>query len=250
MTNNLMIFGTRAIMEVVNAGKNIDKVFIRNGLSNELANELLNLLRAAEIPFQFVPEQKLNRITRKNHQGAIAYISPISFQKIENIIPQVFESGNLPFFLMLDGVSDVRNFGAVARTAECVGIQALIIPTKGSAQINADAIKTSAGALHTLPVCRESSLLQSIELMQNSGIKVVAATEKTETSIYDLDLNSPLCIVVGAEDVGISNEILKRADALAQIPLKGKIGSLNVSVAAGVFMYEAFRQIEEKIIKS
>lgn len=239
---NIMIFGTRAIIEGVKAGKDIDKVFLKKGGNNELLNELINHLREREIPFQFVPEQKLNRITRKNHQGAIALISPISFQKVEDIIPQIYEKGEMPFFILLDGVSDVRNFGAIARTAECAGVHALIIPSKGSAQINADAMKTSAGALHSLPVCRENSLVKTVELLQNSGIKVVAATEKTQNSLFNSDLNGPVCIVMGAEDTGISNDIIKHADILAQLPIKGKIESLNVSVATGVFIYEAVRQ--------
>ena len=241
-TKNIMIFGTRAIIEGVKAGKDIDKVFLKKGGKNELLNELINNLREREIPFQFVPEQKLNRITRKNHQGAIAMISPVTFQKVEDIIPQIYEKGEMPFFIILDGVSDVRNFGAIARTAECAGVHALIIPSKGSAQINADAMKTSAGALHSLPVCRENSLLKTVQLLQNSGIKVVAATEKTQNTLFNSDLNGPVCIVMGAEDTGISNDIIKHADILAQLPIKGKIESLNVSVATGVFVYEALRQ--------
>jgi len=241
-TKNIMIFGTRAIIEGVRAGKDIDKVFLKKGGKNELLNELINHLREQEIPFQFVPEQKLNRITRKNHQGAIAMISPVTFQKVEDIIPQIYEKGEMPFFIILDGVSDVRNFGAIARTAECAGVHALIIPSKGSAQINADAMKTSAGALHSLPVCRESSLLKTVQLLQNSGIKIVAATEKTQNTLFNSDLNGPVCIVMGAEDTGISNDIIKHADILAQLPIKGKIESLNVSVATGVFVYEALRQ--------
>ncbi len=239
---NIMIFGTRAIIEGVKAGKDIDKVFLKKGGKNELLTELINRLREQDIPFQFVPEQKLNRITRKNHQGAIAMISPVTFQKVEDIIPQIYEKGEMPFLILLDGVSDVRNFGAIARSAECAGVHAIIIPSKGSAQINADAMKTSAGALHRLPVCRENSLLKTVQFLQNSGIKVVAATEKTQNTLFDSDLNGPVCIVMGAEDTGISNDIIKHADILAQLPINGKIESLNVSVAAGVFMYEALRQ--------
>ncbi|MCK5536663.1 MAG: 23S rRNA (guanosine(2251)-2'-O)-methyltransferase RlmB [Bacteroidales bacterium] len=242
MADNTMVFGTRAVIEAVDARKEINKVLVRKGLDNDLARSLTKLLRDREIPFQYVPEQKLNRISQKNHQGVIAFISPVTYYSIEDIVPQLFEDGKNPFLLLLDGMSDVRNFGAVARTAECAGVDAIILPTKGSVQVTADSIKTSAGALHTMPVCRESNLDKTIEFLQQSGILVVAATEKTNELIYDLDLSIPVCIVMGAEDIGVSEIILRKADKLAQIPILGKISSLNVSVAASVFMYELVRQ--------
>jgi 23S rRNA (guanosine2251-2'-O)-methyltransferase len=247
-SNNIMVFGTRAVIEAIEAGKEINKIMVRKGLSNELFKELNKLIRDRDIPFQYVPDEKLNYITQKNHQGVIAFISPVVYYSIEDIVPQLFEQGRNPFLLLLDGVSDVRNFGAIARSAECAGVDAIILPLRGSVQVTPDSIKTSAGALHTLPVCREANIAKTIEYLQASGIKVVAATEKTETLIYELDLTTPVCVVMGAEDVGISDVVLRKADYLAQIPIMGTISSLNVSVASGVFMYEAVRQRKIKAL--
>lgn len=239
---NQMVFGLRAIIEALESGKEIENIFVQRGLSGGLSIELKNILREREIPYQQVPIEKLNRITRKNHQGAIAIISPITYQRIEDIVPLVYEKGEVPFFLLLDGVTDVRNFGAIARTAECAGVHAIIVPKKGSAEINPDAIKTSAGALFKIPVCRHDSLPQVASFLLESGIQLIAATEKAEESIYEVDYTLPSCIIMGAEDKGVSFELIRTADKLAKIPMSGEIASLNVSVSAGVVIYEAVRQ--------
>lgn len=237
-----MIFGIRAVMEAIQAGKDIEKVLIRRDLGGELAKELFDCLKGTTIPVQRVPMEKLNRTTQKNHQGVIGYISPITFQRIADLIPTIYESGKSPLLVLLDGVTDVRNFGAIARTCECAGVDALIIPNKGGAAINADAIKTSAGALHSLPVCREEDLEATLVFLKESGIQVVAATEKTTNTYTDIDMTQPLAIVMGAEDVGVSPELLELCSHRVRIPMTGNIASLNVSVAAGVMIYEAIRQ--------
>ncbi len=240
--NNEFVFGIRAVIEAIKAGKEIESIYIQRNLNGELIVELKAILKDTLIPVNLVPVEKLNRMTQKNHQGVIAVISQISFQKIEDIIPQVYEKGEVPLILILDGITDVRNMGAIARTAACVGVHALVIPVKNSAQINADAIKTSAGALFTIPVCRHQNLHQIALFLQNCGLQIVACTEKTSDLIYVPDYTVPTAIVMGAEDEGISNEILRMANHLAKIPMFGEIGSLNVSVSAGVILYEAVRQ--------
>lgn len=243
MNKNETIFGIRAIIEAIQAGKEIDKVLVKIGLEGELAKELFQILRDTDIPVQRVPMERLNRITRKNHQGVIAFVSAVTYQKLENIVPALYEEGRLPFVVVLDGITDVRNFGAIARTCECAGVDAIVIPEKGSVTVNADAVKTSAGALHHIPVCREKNINEALRYLHDSGFKLIAATEKaahnyTQTNDY-LD---PCAIVMGSEDTGISNENLRICDSLVSIPQFGEIGSLNVSVAAGVLMYEAVRQ--------
>lgn len=240
--SNDFIFGIRAIAEAIQAGKEIDKVLVRKGLAGELFQELQTLLRQHQVPVQMVPEEKLNRITRKNHQGVIAFISPIVYQNIENIIPGLFEQGKVPFILVLDSLTDVRNIGAIARTAECAGVDAIVVPDKGSAQINADAIKTSAGALHHIPVCRVKSLVLTVKYLQQCGLRVCAASEKAEQSYYQCDYSVPLAFVLGSEDEGISPDLIRTCDFLVGIPILGNIQSLNVSAAASVLVYEAIRQ--------
>ena len=237
-----MIYGTRAVIEAILAGKDIDKVMVQTGLSNDLVRELFNVARERNISVQSVPAERLKRISSKNHQGVICMLSPVSFASVENLIAQAYEEGREPFFIMLDRVTDVRNFGAVVRTAECAGVDGIIIPDKGGAPITADAMKTSAGALNYVPVCREKDLKKTIRLLQESGIRIVACTEKTDKDLYDFSLTGPVTLVVGSEEDGISDAILRESDDLAKIPLKGKIGSLNVSVAAAVAMYEIVRQ--------
>jgi 23S rRNA (guanosine2251-2'-O)-methyltransferase len=237
-----MIFGLRSVIEAVKAGKEIDRLFVQSGLKNELFGEMMSLLKKNNIPFQYVPLEKINRLTSKNHQGVVGYISSIEYHKIESILPAVFEKGKMPLILILDRITDVRNFGAIARTAECSGVDAIIIPSRGAAQINADAIKTSAGALHKVPVCREDDMKHVIEYLRESGLQVIACTEKTKENYYQQDFTLPVAIIMGSEENGISSEYLKLADAHAKIPLLGEIGSLNVSVAAGVLLYEAVRQ--------
>jgi len=219
---------------------------VQRGVGGGLMNELKELLHEYNLTAQQVPVEKLNRITAKNHQGVIAIISPIIYQKIENIIPEIFERGETPLILVLDGITDVRNMGAIARTAECAGVHAIVIPAKGSAQINADGIKTSAGALYKIPVCRHDNFMQTMRFLQESGLQLVACTEKTKEFIYTPDYTAPTAIIMGSEEDGIRNEIIRIADHLAKIPMFGEIESLNVSVSTGVVLYEAVRQRNSK----
>eukprot|EP01133_Synstelium_polycarpum_P017313 gene17313-20653_t len=240
--NNEFVFGIRAVIEAIKAGKDVETIYVQRGVSSELMLELKSLLRGIEVPLHNVPVEKLNRMTQKNHQGVIAVISAVTFQKIEDIIPAIYEKGETPLVLILDGVTDVRNMGAIARTAACAGVHAIVVPTRNSAQINADAIKTSAGALFTIPVCRHANLHKTALFLQECGLQIVACTEKTNDLIYVPDYTVPTAIVMGAEDEGISNDIMRMANYLAKIPMSGEISSLNVSVAAGVILYEAIRQ--------
>jgi 23S rRNA (guanosine2251-2'-O)-methyltransferase len=239
---NEMLFGLRPVIEALKSGKEIDRVFLQDGLTGPVAAELKSLIREQGIVFQYVPVQKLNRLTSKNHQGVVCFISPVIYYSIEDILPALFEEGKNPLLLILDRVTDVRNFGSIARTAECAGVHAIIIPSRGAAQINGDALKTSAGALHKIPVCRESNLKSTIDYLKESGVQIVACTEKTESLHYEASFTPPTAIILGSEEDGISPEYLKRADARAKLPLMGEIGSLNVAVANGVILYEAIRQ--------
>lgn len=237
-----MIFGIRAVIEAIEAGKEIDKVVMRRDLQGELAKELLDLLKGKNIHLQRVPSERLDRFTRKNHQGVIALLSAITYQSIEDIIPFLYENGKSPFILLLDGLTDVRNFGAIARTCEVAGVDAIVIPARGSVTVNADAVKTSAGALMTIPVCKEQNLTETIKFLKNSGIKIVSATERAADNYTDVQYDGPIAFVMGAEDTGVSTENLRISDQLVKIPQVGTIGSLNVSVAAGVLIYEVVRQ--------
>ncbi len=236
------IFGIHAVMEAVQAGKDLDKVLVRRGTGSDLLKKLTGALSRMEISVQQVPVEKLNRITGKNHQGVIAFLSEISYVDITTLLPSIFESGEDPLILLLDGVSDVRNFGAIARSAECAGVHAIVIPASGSAAINADAIKTSAGALHRIPVCRHRDLLTVMRFLSDSGLSLYAATEKAGDSMYDTDMTGPAGLILGSEDTGISPQLLKISDSWISIPMKGTIASLNVSVAAGVVLFEMLRQ--------
>lgn len=236
------VFGTRAVIEAIRSGRTIDKVMVKKGLSNELFQELYQLVKEHRIPFQFVPVEKINRITRKNHQGVVALLASIDFYHMEDLLASIFERGETPLLILLDGVTDVRNFGAIVRSAECAGVHGVVIPEKGAARINADAVKTSAGALNIVPVCRTHSLGGALTYLRNSGVRIVAATEKAEKNYTSVDMTGPLAILMGAEDQGISPALLQAADELAAIPVRGKIESLNVSVAASLLMYEAVRQ--------
>ena len=241
-SNDLMVFGTRAVIEAVKSGKEFEKLFIQAGLQNELIKELITLLRKEGVLFQFVPSEKLNRITSKNHQGVAGFLTAISYQNLETLLPLLFESGKTPLLMLLDRITDIRNFGAIARTAECAGVDAIIIPSRGGAQINADSIKTSAGALHRLPVCREDNLKNTIQFLKESGVQVIACTEKASVDYYKADLTGPAVVVLGSEEDGISGEYLKMADQKVKIPMMGVIQSLNVSVASGVLLFEVNRQ--------
>lgn len=236
------IFGTRAVMEAINAKKDIDKVLINKELNNELIKELISLAKEERIPIVRVPEAKLNRTTRKNHQGVIAHISAIEYASLDNVIDECFTKGVAPLILVLDRITDVRNFGAIARTADCAGVHAIVIPEKGSAQINSDAVKTSAGALNFLPVCRVKNLYYTVKDLKKMGLSVVSVTEKTEREMYQADFTIPTALILGSEEDGISPEIMGLSDEFVKIPLSGNIESLNVSVAAGVVIYEAIRQ--------
>ncbi len=242
MQDKEFIFGIRAIIEAIKSGKQIDKLMIRSGLKGELIQELMTLVKEHQISFQYVPNERINRVTMKNHQGVLAFISPIEFQNIENVLPSLFESGKNPLFIILDKVTDVRNFGAITRTAECAAVDAIIIPEKGSAQISGDAVKTSAGALLKMPVCRVKNLLQTVKFLQESGIQIVAATEQASELYYKTDFSIPTAILMGAEDKGVDMEYLRIADQMVKIPILGKIESLNVSVAASIMIYEAVKQ--------
>jgi len=238
-SNSEFVFGIQSVLETIRSGKEIDKILIQRELGN---NEVLELAKESGVQVQKVPLEKLNRITRKNHQGVIAFVSAVHYAKLENVISDCYDKGENPFILVLDRITDVRNFGAIARTAEIAGVKAIVIPSKGAAQINADAMKTSSGALNFLPVCREESLYSTVEYLQNSGLRVVCCTEKAQNNLYKTDLTGPLAIVMGSEEDGITDNILRRADEMVSIPQAGKVGSLNVSVATGVVLFEAVRQ--------
>lgn len=232
-------------MEAIGAGKEIDKVLVKKDLSGDLSRELFAMLKEYDIVTQRVPQEKLNRITQKNHQGVIAILSPVAYDSLERILPDIYEQGRVPFVIVLDGITDTRNFGAIARSASCAGADCIVIPERNSVSVNADAVKTSAGALLSLPVCREKSALHAVRILQENGVKVVGASEKATADYTAADMTVPVAIVMGAEDTGISSEVLRRCDDLAAIPITGPIGSLNVSVAAGIMMFEVVRQRKE-----
>lgn len=242
MKQNKLIYGTHSLLEALDAGKDIDKIFIRRGLKTDETQRIIALARERIIPVQQVPVEKLDRLTQKNHQGIVAFLAEIEYTQLEQLIPMIYEEGRMPFFVVLDGVTDVRNFGAIARTAECAGVDAIIIPDRGSVSVTGDAIKTSAGALHRLPVCRVDSISRSIRLLQENGIKVVTASEKASKVYTDEALVPPLAIVMGSEEFGPSDDTIRLSDTLTRIPQVGAIGSLNVSVAAGIMIYEVLRQ--------
>ncbi len=242
MEKENQIFGIRAIIEAINANKEIDKVFIQSDAQSELMQELQKLMKQKSINFSYVPVEKLNRLTPNNHQGAVATIAPITFQDLEKLIDKVVENGKKPLFLILDQLSDARNFGAIIRTAECTGVDGIIVQKQGSAPVNGDTVKTSAGAVFNVPICKVDHIKDAIFLLQASGIKTIAATEKTENNIYDISLNEGIAIIMGSEDRGVNPSVLKIVDEKAKLPMFGTIGSLNVSVACGAFLYEAVRQ--------
>ncbi|WP_407557300.1 23S rRNA (guanosine(2251)-2'-O)-methyltransferase RlmB [Winogradskyella sp. 4-2091] len=242
MKDETTIFGIRAIIEAIKSGKTIDKVFMQKGLQGELFKELENIIRAEGINSSYVPVEKINRLTRGNHQGAVAQISPIAFHDIDEMVMEVLESNKTPLFLLLDQLSDVRNFGAIVRTAECTGVDGIIIQKKGGAPINGDTIKTSAGAIFKIPICKVDHIKDAVFHMQSSGIKVIAATEKAKNYLYDVSFKEPCAIIMGSEGRGINPSVLKVVNEQAKLPILGDIESLNVSVACGAFLYEAVRQ--------
>ena len=242
ITKDEYIFGIRAVIEAIESGKDIDKVLIKKDLKSELAAELFAKMKEYSIVGQRVPVDRINRITKKNHQGVVAILSAITFASLDNVVPELYEKGETPLVVILDGITDVRNFGAIARTCECAGVNAIVISERNSAGVNGDAVKTSAGALLHIPVCREKSALNAVKYLKDSGFQIIGATEHGAVNHTKIDYTVPTAIVMGAEDVGISVDILKICDSYAAIPQFGHISSLNVSVAAGILIYEAVRQ--------
>lgn len=242
MESSDFIFGIHPVIEALEAGRPVDKIMVRKDLNGEMAVRLIHLARHYNVPVLRVPAERLNRYTRKNHQGVVAITAAVSYHRLGDVLPTLFEDGVVPLILVLDGITDVRNFGAIARTAECCGVNAIVIPERGSVGVGADAVKTSAGALLNIPVCRERNLENGVRYLRDSGCQIVAVTEKNSQNYTLADYTTPVALVMGAEDTGISSEILALADTRAGIPMFGHTGSLNVSVAAGVAMYEVVRQ--------
>ncbi len=242
MSNESQLFGIHAVMEAIKSGKTIDKIFLQKGLQGSLSKELILLLREHKITPNTVPVEKLNKLTHKNHQGVVAFVAPVDFHDLEEVIISTQEAGKTPLFILLDQLTDARNFGAIIRTAECIGAHGIVIAKTGAAPVSADTVKTSAGAVFNMPICKVDHLKDALFLLQASGIQTVAATEKTEDSIYQIDFKIPTAIIMGSEGKGVSSGILKLVDHKAKLPMFGEISSLNVSVAAGVFLYEVIRQ--------
>lgn len=238
----MLVYGTRAVLEAIHSGKELERVFVQQGLNNPLMRELKTALQDAGIHFLTVPPEKLNRMVKGNHQGVVAYLSSLTYFKVEELVPVVFEKGLTPLFLILDRITDTRNLGAIARTAECTGVNGIIVPSRGSALINSDAIKASAGALHHMPVCREDNLKNTIDYLRESGIMVLSCSEKAEKLTRETDMTMPLAIIMGSEENGVSPEYLKRSDGSVRLPMAGSVSSYNVSVAAGMILYEVLCQ--------
>ncbi len=242
MEKEHIIFGIRAIIEAILAERNIDKIFIQRDAQSELMQELLKTIKQHNINFSYVPSEKLYKLTKHNHQGAVATISPVKFLSIEELVEGVLEKKENPLFLVLDQLSDARNFGAIIRTAECTGVDGIIIQKQGAAPVNGDTVKTSAGAIFNIPICKVDHIKDAVFYLQGSGITTVAATEKTENVLYDIDFRGATAIIMGSEDKGVNPSVLKTVDKKAKLPMFGTISSLNVSVACGAFLYEAIRQ--------
>jgi 23S rRNA (guanosine2251-2'-O)-methyltransferase len=240
--NTDMVYGRRPIIEAIKSEKTFDKLFVLKNLSGELADEFLKIAKENKVVITKVPAEKLNRLTRKNHQGVVGFISPINFANIDHIIDQTFSEGRDPLVLVLDRITDVRNFGAIVRSAECAGVDAVIVPSRGAAQISGDAMKTSAGALNLVPICRTNNILALIKSLQQSGLSLVACTEKSSSTLYEIPFSQPSVIIMGSEESGIDPEILGVCDHKAKIPLAGSIESLNVATSTGIILYEAIRQ--------
>lgn len=236
------IFGVRAVIEAINAGREINKILIQKGINKDLFFELKETLAGKNLFIQYVPVEKLDKVTQQNHQGVIAYVSPVTYHSVEKIVDEMLEKGEKPCILFLDRITDVRNFGAIARTAECQGVDAIVIPSRGSVSVTSDAIKTSAGALNRIPVCKSDNIKDSLFYLQQSGVRLVACTEKSSVPLYEVNLRGSVAIIMGSEEDGITSDILKMADIKARIPMKGEIASLNVGVATGMVLYEKTRQ--------
>ncbi|MEN1785268.1 MAG: 23S rRNA (guanosine(2251)-2'-O)-methyltransferase RlmB [Bacteroidota bacterium] len=242
MDQSQIVFGVRALIETIEAKRPITKVYLQKGNSGELFKELEQLLRKNSIRPSYVPIEKLNKLAKGNHQGAVAAISPVDFRSFETVVEAVLETAKTPLFLLLDQITDVRNFGAIIRTSECTGVNAIIVPKTGAAPINSVAIKTSAGAALTLPIAQVDHIKDAVYYLQASGVQVVAATEKATQDLYEVNFKKPTALIMGSEDKGIASSLLKLADYSAKLPMLGKISSLNVSVACGAFLYEIVRQ--------
>ena len=242
MTKEDLIFGVYPVLEAIKSDVQIHKLFVQKGTTNPKLNEIVDLLEKSDVSISFVPQEKLDKLTRSNHQGVVALSSPVSFFSIEQVVEQALEKNKTPLFLVLDQISDVRNFGAIIRTADCTNVDAIIIQKKGGAPVSGDTVKTSAGAIFKIPICKVDHIKDAIFYLQGSDVKVIAATEKTDQSIYQVDLKTPLAIVMGSEGKGVSKSILSLVDEKAALPLLGEINSLNVSVACGAILYEVVRQ--------
>lgn len=242
MKDKQLIYGLHPVMEAVKAGRNFERLYIQKNLEGDSIRQLRQLLAQHHVQYQLVPAEKLNRLTQGNHQGVVGILSQIVYNDIEQLLPVIYEKGEVPFIVIADRITDVRNLGAIARTAECAGVHALVVPDQESAMINADALKTSAGALARIPVCRSSNLRVTTLFLRESGLKIIAVSEKGSEFYTQTDLTGPVALILGSEENGISQHLLKMADHICKIPLLGEISSLNVSVAAGIFMYEVVRQ--------
>ncbi|MDW7693738.1 23S rRNA (guanosine(2251)-2'-O)-methyltransferase RlmB [Flammeovirgaceae bacterium SG7u.111] len=241
-SNDNFCFGLRPVQEALDAGKEIDKLLVQTGLKSEGIQEVLEKAAAANVPISKVPVEKLNNVTRKLHQGVIAYLSAIEYASLDNVISECYQKGEMPLILLLDRVTDVRNFGAISRTAECLGVHAIVTPAKGGAMIGPDALKTSAGALNYIPVCRVPNLKKTVEFLQDSGLRAVACTEKASNTLFEVEMKGPLAIIMGSEEDGISDDLIRITDEMVKIPMVGKVSSLNVSVATGMILSESIRQ--------
>jgi 23S rRNA (guanosine2251-2'-O)-methyltransferase len=237
-----LVFGVHAVIEALKAERSINKILIQKGIQKETFNELRDALKGQQFQLQFVPNQKLDSLTSGNHQGVIAFITPIEYQEIESLVDKMLEEGKKPTILVLDRITDVRNFGAIARTAECEGVDALLIPSKGSALVSSDAMKASAGALNRIPICKTNDLKNSLFYLQQSGLRLIACTEKSDTPLYKVNLRGSVAIIMGSEENGITQDLINMSDMKAKIPMRGLISSLNVGVAAGMVLYEKLRQ--------
>ena len=240
--DNQYIYGLRAVIEALEAARDIDKILLKRDMNGESVQQLLALAREHQVPVQRVPVQRIERVTRKNHQGVVALMAAVTYYKLEQVLPMIYDNGDNPFFVILDGVTDVRHFGAIARTCECAGVSAIVIPETGSVSVNGDAVKTSAGALNYLPVCRERNIVDAVRYLRDSGVTIVSTSDKNAVTYTSANLTGPVAIVLGAEDRGISPEVMRLCDVRCTIPEFGNIHSLNVSVAAGIMIYEVVRQ--------
>ncbi len=241
-----LVYGIRSVLETLKSGQHLERVFVQKNLKGDLIKELMYELHQHPAPISKVPVERLNKLTTKNHQGAVALVSPILYHKLEQLIPSLFEKGKTPFLIVLDEITDVRNFGAIARTAECMGVHAIVIPAKGGAQVNEDGMKTSAGAFNYLPICREKNLVEAVKYMQESGINVIACTGESDKSPHEVNYSLPTAIVMGSEESGISETVLNLSNDVVRIAMEGHIESLNVSVATGMILYEVKRQRNRK----